>query len=479
MLAEPLEKWRVFLHPSQRRLVERHYNGPIRVLGGAGTGKTVVAMHRAKFLATHLQDSEKILFTTYTANLVNDIRENLRKICTVEEMRKIEVINLDAWVARFMREQDFSYSIRYDSDIEKIWEQAIIFAGNGSEMPAQFYMDEWRNVVTAHETFTKEAYMKVARVGRGIRLDRRRRVQVWNVIKEFQALMEDKQVRDTETAMYECRQLLKKERNNRRYAAIVVDEAQDLSMNAFRLLRAIAGPESENDLFIVGDAHQRIYKNKVVLSRCGVNVRGRSNRLRINYRTTEEIRKHAFGLLKGISFDDLDGGLDDADIDRSLMHGMEPVIKSFDLQSEEFDYLTNEIKCLIEKGSSQRSICVVARTNRLLDEYRAALNKIGLRTYEIKRSKSDDRYFEGIRLATMHRVKGLEFRHVFVVAANNRIIPLQAAISTTDQTAKQESVTSEKSLLYVALTRAQKSAYITNFGKISPFIVSSLGKCLD
>lgn len=470
MLAEPLEKWRVFLHPSQRKLVDRNYNGPVRVLGGAGTGKTVVAMHRAKYLASLLEANERILFTTFTVNLVHDIRDNLRKICTVDELRKIEVINLDAWVARYMREQDFTYNIVFDDEIEKLWEQAIVIAGNGSGFSVQFYMDEWSKVIVAHEAYTKAAYMRVSRTGRGTRLDRAKRVQVWNVIEEFQVLMKDRQIRDTETAMFECRQLLDKDSGKGKYASIIVDEAQDLSMNAFRLLRSIAGPERENDLFIVGDAHQRIYGRKVVLSRCGVNIRGRSSRLRINYRTTEEIRRYAFGLLKGIAFDDLDEGSDDADIDRSLIHGTIPVVKTFSSQTKEIDYLIDEIKRLEEVGSNLRSICIVARTKKLLGDYQVALNKRGIRTYEIKRSKSEDRHFDGIRIATMHRVKGLEFRHIFVVAANNRVIPLQAAIPKTDPVAEQEALVSEKSLLYVALTRAQKSAYITGFGKISPFL---------
>jgi len=470
MLAEPLEKWRVFLHPSQRKLVDRSYNGPVRVLGGAGTGKTVVAMHRAKYLASLLEANDRILFTTFTTNLVHDIRENLRKICTMEELKRIEVINLDSWVARFMREQGFTYRIVFDEEIEKLWERAIIIAGNGSEFPVRFYMDEWSKVIVAHETYSKDAYMRVSRTGRGTRLDRAKRAQIWNVVEEFQSLMKDMQVRDTETAMYECRQLLEMNTSKGKYASIIVDEAQDLSMNAFRLLRSIAGPERENDLFIVGDSHQRIYGKKVVLSRCGVNIRGRSSRLRLNYRTTEEIRKFAFGLLKGVSFDDLDEGFDDADIDRSLMHGIEPTVKSFTSQAEEIEYLDSEIQRLREAGSNQRGICVVARTKKILAEYQHGLNKKGVRTYEIKRSKGEDRHFDGIRVATMHRVKGLEFKHIFVVAANNRIIPLQAAIQTTDEVAKQEALVSEKSLLYVALTRAQKSAYVTGFGKLSSLL---------
>ena len=300
IMAEPLEKWRVFLHPTQRKIVNKNYSGPARVLGGAGTGKTVVAMHRAKYLASKVEGKERILFTTYTTNLAGDIRENLRKICTTEELRRIEVINLDAWVMQFMREQGFSYTIAYDDQLNELWENAIVLANDTSGLTAKFFMEEWLKVVSTQEAYTKEAYMKASRIGRGTRLDRKMRLQVWNVIEEYQTLMKEKQIRDVETAMYECRLIIEKNPDLVNYSAIIVDEAQDFSMNAFRLLRAIAGEQHHNDMFIVGDAHQRIYRNKTILSKCGINIRGRSSYLTINYRTTEEIRKYAFSLLKGI-----------------------------------------------------------------------------------------------------------------------------------------------------------------------------------
>lgn len=471
IMAEPLEKWRVFLHPTQKKIVNKDYSGPARVLGGAGTGKTVVAMHRAKHLASKLEGKERILFTTYTTNLAGDIKENLRKICTVDELRRIEVVNLDAWVMQFMREQGFSYTIAYDDQLEEIWGNAIILAGDTSGFSAQFYSEEWLKVVSAQEAYTKEAYMRASRIGRGTRLDRKKRILVWNVIEEYQALMKDKLIRDVETAMYECRLIIEKNPDMLLYSAVIVDEAQDLSMNAFRLLRSIAGEQHRNDLFIVGDAHQRIYKNKIVLSRCGVNIRGRSSHLRINYRTTEEIRKYAFGLLKGIPFDDLDTEYDNGKICQSLTHGITPVIKNFNTAAEEMEYIVDEIRKLHSIGTDLRSICIVARTHKLLDGYILGLIAKGIRTYEIKRSRIDNRSFEGVRVATMHRVKGLEFKHVFVVAVNKRVVPLQSAINTIDAVAAEEALTAEKCLLYVALTRAQEAAYITSYGQQSELII--------
>ena len=287
IMAEPLEKWRVFLHPTQRKVVNKNFSGAARVLGGAGTGKTVVAMHRAKRLASTLKEKERILFTTYTANLASDIRENLQKICTVDEIRMIDVINLDAWVSQFFREHGYEAEIVYDREMSALWEDAVAANEGAGEFPVHFYEDEYNRVVVAQEAFSLEKYVKATRTGRGTRLDRKKRIQIWSVFESYQDLMKERGVRDINTAMYECRLLISKSAAETRYKHVIVDEGQDLSANAFRLLRAIAGEEHENDIFIVGDAHQRIYKNKAALSRCGINVRGRSSILRINYRPTE------------------------------------------------------------------------------------------------------------------------------------------------------------------------------------------------
>ena len=470
IMAEPLEKWRVFLHPTQRKIVNRHYSGAARVLGGAGTGKTVAAMHRAKHLAAGLKNKERILFTTYTANLASDIRDNLRKICTTEEQRKIDVINLDAWVVQFLREHGYSAEIVYDDKLIKVWEDAAAANDFDGEFPVSFYEDEYNRVVAAQEAFTLEKYIKAARTGRGTRLDRKKRMKIWKVFEAYRNMMKEQQIRDINTAMYECRLLLSKSSSETRYKHVIVDEGQDLSVNAFQLLRAIAGEEHDNDLFIVGDAHQRIYKNKAVLSKCGINVRGRSSILRINYRTTEEIRKAAFALLNGISFDGLDDDFDTGDQCQSLTHGKAPQVLRFANANEEFDAVLSKIKHLMDSGVSAKNICVVARTHKLLDDYISQFTSNGLRCYEIRGNKADDRGLDGVRAATMHRVKGLEFQYIFVAAANKRIIPLASAIDHTDMVSEQETMTAEKCLLYVALTRAQKGAYVSGYGQMSEFL---------
>ncbi len=475
MMSAPLDKWRVFLHPTQRKTVNRNYNGPARVTGGAGTGKTVVAMHRARRLARELASGERLLFTTFTANLAADIRENLRKICTLEELQKIEVTHLDSWVAQFLRDSALEYNLIYGDAVRRLWERAIILSGEPLDLSPQFFEDEWSQVICAHDISSLREYAQVSRLGRGIRLDRRKRISVWKVFEEFRNLLIQQRVRDIETAMNECRQFITHEQSGRPlYRFIVVDEGQDLSPSAYRLLRAMAGEEHRNDLFIVGDAHQRIYGHRASLSSCGINIRGRSSYLRVNYRTTEEIRKWAFGLLKGLSFDDLDDGFDDGTQSVSLLHGERPTVQDFQSADQEFDYVLEQIMSVIEQGGMPEGICIVGRTNAIIQDYVDRLRTNGVELYEIRRSKVDDRRHKGVRVATMHRVKGLEFERVFVVAANRQTIPLSYALAVDDLQARETALKAERCLLYVALTRAKQQVTVTSHGGVSEFVASIL-----
>ena len=471
IMAEPLEKWRIFLHPTQRRIVNRDYSGPARVLGGAGTGKTVVAMHRAKRLAGELDQGKKVLFTTFTRNLADDIKENLRKIASVDQMRQIEVVNLDSLVSSFLREQGYEYKVCFSDELDKVWDDAIAAAGGTLDYTKNFYIDEWVKVVQAQEAYSKEKYIKASRIGRGLRLDRIKRTKVWGVFEEYMRICDERKLRDSEYAMYECRIILEKQYTSGRYENIIVDEGQDLSPSAYRLIRSLAGEPHKNDIFIVGDAHQRIYRNKAILSKCGINVRGRARKLRINYRTTEEIRKYAFGLLKGISFDDLDEAYDDGDNCQSLTHGEVPQIKRFNTPEEELEFLVNEIRTLEAAGVPQKDICIVARTHKMIDAYKDGLRANGIVSFEITTNKVDDRSRNEVRIATMHRVKGLEFNYIFAAGVNNKALPNAVRSDFSDDVSLEDFETEEKCLLYVALTRARVGAYVTCYGKMSSLIV--------
>ncbi len=473
ILQAPLEKWRVFLHPSQRSLVERNWNGPVRVLGGAGTGKTVVAIHRAKYLVENIftEGHDKILFTTFTRNLAADIRENLSKICPDKLMRRIEVVNLDRWVSSFLKKNNYAHDIDYGKRTKPLWDKALTLIPDELRFDDSFYREEWERVIQPQAITTFAEYLKASRVGRGVRLSRPNRKVIWPVFEEYRVLLNENNLREVDDAMRDACAIIKEKGDILPYRSVVVDEAQDMGAQAFILIRQIAGEEKKNDIFIAGDAHQRIYRHKVVLGRCGIKIIGRGRKLRINYRTTEENRRWAVNLLKGVSFDDLDGGLDDQKGYKSLLHGVSPEVEHFSSFQAEVDYIVEYLEQAEDSGENLHEICLVARTHELLKQYEGALKSKGLETYFIRRDEAEDRRKTGVRLATMHRVKGLEFDRVIIAGVNEGMVPLEVEWSkSNDQVIQRESENQEKALLYVAATRAKKEVVVTSFGKVSKFL---------
>ncbi|MBS3779069.1 MAG: AAA family ATPase [Desulfovermiculus sp.] len=273
--------------------------------------------------------------------------------------------------------------------------------------------------------------------------------------------------------MRDARHILESQNIRLPYSSIVVDEAQEMGTQAFKLLRQMV-PEGANDLFIVGDGHQRIYRHKVVLGRCGIKIVGRSRKLRVNYRTTEETRRWATGILEGVAIDDLDEGQDSEKGTTSLLRGEEPLIKHFDSFNQECQFLADLAKQKEQEGTLSTT-CLVARTHTKLKQYTQALQQRGIAIYPIKTSAAEDRNASGLRLATMHRVKGLEFDTIIIAGANDGDMPLRKALESTDDDAEREDrELRERALFYVAATRAQKEVVVTSFGQKSVFLVEGV-----
>jgi superfamily I DNA/RNA helicase len=295
---------------------------------------------------------------------------------------------------------------------------------------------------------------------------------VWAVFEEYRALLNEHGLREPADAMRDARHLLESKKEALPYRSIVVDEAQDMGFQAFRLIRQMV-PEGKDDLFIVGDAHQRIYRHKVILGRCGISIVGRSRKLKINYRTTDETRSWAVSLLKGVAIDDLDGGSDDQKGYKSLLHGVDPVIKTFASFQDEVNFITTYLDEKKRGVGDMNSICLVARTNNLLAQYKNAFEEKGITAYQIKRSEAEDRTATGVRLATMHRVKGLEFDYMIISGVNEGIVPFEGQeMKSADPTVREDSEIIERALLYVSATRSKKEVLVTSFGKSSRFIAT-------
>lgn len=473
MLEAPLEQWRVFLHPTQRRLVERDWKGPVRVLGGAGTGKTVVAMHRACWLVKSvLKPNEGLLFTTFTRNLAMDIEANLRKICSAEQMKQIEVTNIDAWVRRFLKREQQPAGIVYPGQeaFEKCWSRGMQLADGALGLPDTFYQEEWQRVILPQRVMSQREYFKSNRVGRGVPLSRKQRARIWPVFEEVRFQLHQAGLMTSEDAVFIVLDMLNQGAVVRPYRAAIVDEAQDFGMEALRLIRALV-PKCKNDLMIVGDGHQRIYGRKASLSQCDIDIRGRGRKLRINYRTTEQIRRLATAVLEGVDVDDLDDGSDRVNGYRSLIQGKPPVLNGFNTEQEESDWVASEIEGLLAEGMQSQDICVVGRTIMQLKGISNALKQRGLEPRPISRDSAENTQIQGVRLANMHRIKGLEFKAVFLVGIRNGVVPLALSITgTEDPVEKRARDLNERALLHVAGTRAVHSLYISWAGEPSPLI---------
>ena len=481
-----LDGWRVFLHPNQRRFAYRDYNGPAMVRGGAGTGKTVVAMHRAKYLADRIaadpaRGGERILFTTFTTNLARDIEQNLKTLCP-EHLEKgsprIEVINLDAWVSDFLRRRKFGRKVAYFGEemkrIDEIWDEVIDQLGCPEGLTQRFIRAEWAQVIQAKGITTEKAYFKVSRTGRGTPLDRKKRAALWMIFENYRARLLDEGLAEPDDAYREAVTLIQSEASSLPYSSVIVDEAQDMGEQAFRLIRAIVPPKptgDTNSIFIVGDAHQRIYNRKANVSACGIDVRGRSRKLRLNYRTTDDIRKWAVSVLEGIAVDDLDEGLDSLKGYTSLCRGQKPELCAYQSATQETEGLIAWVQGLVSTGTQDADIGVLVRTNYQIEQTMTALHTAEIGTVRLVNSKADDRSVKGVRITTMHRAKGLEFSAVAIPYLSEEVFPPKKALAAAvDPADKRVILEREKSLLHVAATRAKNVLRVSWAGKASSII---------
>ncbi len=467
MLNAPLEKWRIFLHPSQAQLVRRDYSGPARVLGGAGTGKTVVAMHRACYLAQErfTASTDRILFTTFTRNLAQNIEANLKNLCP-QALKRIEVVNLHRWAVNFLHSQGIDLEIASNEEIDACWRDA--FSAIGAEPWGEaFFRQEWTQVVQVHGISRKADYLTAPRIGRGVRLTRKDRVQVWELFDEYQRNLRAMGKVEWLDVIRQTRQYLAQRGNILPYRAVIVDETQDLHPEELKLVRQLV-PANSNDIFLVGDAHQRIYGRPVILSQCGINVVGRSRKLKINYRTTEEIKNWAVAVLSQQAIDDLDGGTDShTDGYRSLLTGTPPAVKNFAMLADEITFLVETLQRLSHQVSAE-TICLVARTHRqLTEDYLPALEQAGIPVYYLQQ-EADETGVSGVRVATMHRVKGLEFNHIILAGATANYLPLHHLVHPDLD--DPDGLVRERCLLHVAATRARDTLTITSYGRPSEFL---------
>ncbi|MGW3314390.1 UvrD-helicase domain-containing protein [Streptomyces fungicidicus] len=471
ILERPLDAWRVFLHPGQYRIAHHEsYRGPVQVTGGPGTGKTVVALHRARHLARRLPADApdgSILLTTYTRSLAAELERCLGLLIPDDRLRaKITVINVDALAYDMVRSKEGGGPVKLVTDQKEIKARWGRIARRLKVNFADVFLDqEWRHVVLAQDLRTPEAYLKATRHGRGTALPPTRRLQVWRAVEAFEQQLRQAGERTFLQICAEAAQILAGQANPQ-FRHVIVDEAQDLHPAQWRFLRALV-PEGPDDLFIVGDPHQRIYGNKVSLRSLGIPVTGRSHRLRINYRTTHEILNWSSSLLTGTPIDSTDGDSSLAGY-RSTLHGRRPAFAPHPTKAEEIAAAITQISQWTAVGVASEDIVVAVRFIQLGRDMAAALERAGFPAHILGSSAPGP----GVRIATMHRMKGLEFRCVVVLGVSEGTLPMAAAITSADIDPQQhqEDIATELSLLFVACTRAREDLLVSCHGTPSPFL---------
>ncbi|GAA1989915.1 UvrD-helicase domain-containing protein [Amycolatopsis minnesotensis] len=466
IFAHPFALWRIYLHPAQRSVVRKRYRGPARVSGGPGTGKTVVALHRAHFLAE--QGEGRILVTTFTSALTDSLKAGIKLLTPFPEVaNRIEVLNVDQLAHRIFRDAHGSPSILQRAEEKIIWQH--ILENLGLDFSESFLADEWRQVVLAQRVSSAREYLAAKRDGRGRQLGPRQKAQVWQALLEFTETLRTEGHWTHETVRAEATRLLEN-RNDKPYRHIVVDEAQDLSAEGWRLLRE-ATPGDRDDIFIAGDTHQRIYNNRVTLKDVGINIRGRSSKLRINYRTTAEILAWSLGLMRGERIDDMEDGLDSIAGCRSDVHGLPPEPQGFATLDAELDHLRAKIRTWLGSGVQPGEIGVAARAKWLLTMAQQSLSSASIPTGMLAEGRAAD---EAVSLGTMHLMKGLEYRCLAVIGVGDRQIPARNAVTPIeeDETTHRQDLQRELCLLFVACTRAREQLSVTWHGARSRFLAN-------
>jgi mRNA-degrading endonuclease RelE of RelBE toxin-antitoxin system len=463
----PWEKWTIFLHPAQRQWVERDYSGPARVSGSAGTGKTIVALHRAVFLARSHPDS-RVLLATFSDTLANALRTKLRRLISNEPRlaERLEVHAMNA-IGERLYEQQFGRPRIASREAIK---QFMAEASAGQKFSMNFLLTEWEDLVDAWQLDSWESYRDVKRLGRKTRLPEQQRAALWSVFDAVRARLKAEGL-TTYSGLFSKLAAHLAERKHPPFEYVVVDEAQDVSVAQLRFLAAMAataGVDRPNSLFFAGDLGQRIFQQPFSWKSLGVDIRGRSRTLHINYRTSHQIRMQADRLL-GPEVSDVDGNKEERRGTVSVFNGPPPVIHAFDSEEAEIDAVGAWVSERSSDGVAPHEMGVFVRSDAELERARAAVAKAGLPF------KVLDEHVETVTgqvsICTMHLAKGLEFRAVAVMACDDEVIPLQSRIETAaDDSDLEEVYNTERHLLYVACTRARDHLLVTSVEPASEFL---------
>ena len=454
----PWERWLVFLHPAQRATVSKSYNGPARVFGSAGTGKTVVALHRAAHLAA-ANPAATVLLTTFSDPLAEMLAAKLRLLVDAGATGGaggIAVASVQSVAARLYAESHGAAEVAGEAELRALLQTAAADAGAGG-FSAAFLWAEWRDVVDDWGTRSWEAYRDVPRLGRKTRLGERQRRQLWAVFEQVRGALKGRG-EITRGDLYAGAADAVARREPPAFDHVIVDEAQDVGVAQLRLLAAMAGGRADG-LFFAGDLGQRIFQTPFSWKALGVDVRGRSGGLRVNYRTSHQIRRAADRLLDA-EIADVDGHVDGRTGTVSAFDGPEPEVAILPDADAESATVGRWLARRAAEGIGPSEMAVFVRSAAQLPRAAAAVKAAGLKAAS-----------GGVTVAQMHGAKGLEFRAVAVMACDDEVLPLQKRVeAVADESDLAEVYATERHLLYVACTRARDCLLLSAAAPESEFL---------
>jgi len=466
-LAFPWDKWTTFLHPAQRQWIERDYSGPARVSGSAGTGKTIVALHRAVYLARRNPDS-RVLLTTFSDTLANALRQKLHRLISNEPRlaERLEVHSMDAVGVR-LYERQFGAPQMLGRDQLNKWIAAESAKLSGLKFSAGFVLSEWNDLVDTWQLHTWDQYRDLKRLGRKTRLSEPQRQMLWQV---FEGVLGQIQAAGACTMAMIFSKLAETlgSRASPVFDYVVVDEAQDISASQLRFLSAIAS-DRPNGLFFTGDLGQRIFQTPFSWKSVGVDVRGRSRNLTVNYRTSHQIRMQADRLL-GPEVADVDGNIENRKGTVSVFNGPAPSVKGFESDYAEVKAVGDWIKARRSEGMLPNEMAIFVRSEEQIDRAVNACELADMVYTVLDENVATEP--STVTISIMHLAKGLEFRAVAVMACDDEVLPLQARIeSITDNADLEEVYNTERHLLYVACTRARDRLFLSGVEPVSEFLM--------
>jgi hypothetical protein len=457
-LEQPFEKWAVFLHPLQRQLVDRDWSGPTRVSGSAGTGKTIVALHRAVHLA-RAERGARVLLTSFSKPLAAALKRK-RDVLTEADpalRARIAVRDLDGAAIEFYAAMFGQPNRAAPAQVRAAIEDARKAGLGGSHTP-EFLFEEWDELVDAWNVTDAESYARLPRLGRRTGLGVRQREAAWSVFAFVRQRLSDRNV-VTWAQIYARLTAWLGQGARLPYTHVIVDEAQDLSVAQVRFL-ANVGRQQADALFLAGDIGQRIFHLPFSWARLGLDIRGRSHCLKVNYRTSHQIRVAADRLLPS-SITDVDGVEEGRRGTVSVFDGPVPELLIADDEITERAGVAAFLGRCIQADFTPNEIAVLVRGNGQLGRARAAIAAAG----------HDPREEGSVKIATMHEAKGLEFRAVVVMACDDDVLPDPARLAVIGDPADLEAANeTERHLLYVATTRARDRLMVSGIAPGSEFL---------